>query len=630
MKRFGTLGWALAGLPLLMAFGPGERVAPSHWAVLVGISDYTHFEDVEGGDLPGAEHDARAMRNVLVSRWGFPDENVLVLLNGEATRAAIEEALVSWLPERVGEGDHVTVFFAGHGSQVWDMDGDEEDGLDETIAPADALPDSPDNDIVDEELGAWLRALPTRNVVYIHDNCNAGTGTRDVTPFSRARRLARDPGVMPRPDGPARRALSGQEDESGFDLDGGDVLELAAAQPFEAAVDAFFEGPEGAEPFHGGAFTTFLVRQLWRAPADATYEDVFVDVKDALKRNRFQQDPMISPDVPLRARPLFFVEGGAAGPGGITAVPVLEASAGTARLGAGQALGLSMGSVLETGGGARLVVEDVERDRATARVSGGAVVAGDRATLTGYRYPENTLRVGVAGVDSETAAALGRALSGSEGVVLVEGEDAYADLFVRRRGSEVRLVGLDGFTRRTFLAGDVDAPAMAAALKGEAAAQRLTRMDNLGQAFDVRVWMEGGGSSLGLGESIRIHVSSEREGYLTLVDLGTNDQVTVLFPNAFHRDNRIRAGRAVAFPTDAMGFEIIAQEPAGRGMVRAFVTPEPLDLPVDAEGFVSGDLPLASRVAEAVRRAAGSVSGSPGAIRLDTWGTASLVYDITP
>ena len=75
-----------------------------------------------------------------------------------------------------------------------------------------------------------------------------------------------------------------------------------------------------------------------------------------------------------------------------------------------------------------------------------------------------------------------------------------------------------------------------------------------------------------------------------------------------------------------MGFDIEAQEPAGRGMVRAFVTADPLELPIDPEGFVTGDVLLADRVAEAVRAAAGSVEG---ATRLDNWGTASLVYDIT-
>ena len=129
--------------------------------------------------------------------------------------------------------------------------------------------------------------------------------------------------------------------------------------------------------------------------------------------------------------------------------------------------------------------------------------------------------------------------------------------------------------------------------------------------------------------TIRIHASSERAGYLTVVDLGTDDKVTVLFPNAFHRDNRIQANAEFTFPTDAMDFEFQAQEPAGRGMVRAFLTPAPLDLPTDAQGFVTGDVPLADRIAAAVRTAAGTVAGTSDAIRLDSWGTASLVYDIT-
>ena len=59
MRRFAPVVAAMAAVPLL-AFGPAERIAPTHWAVIIGISDYIHYDDVTGGDLPGAEHDARA------------------------------------------------------------------------------------------------------------------------------------------------------------------------------------------------------------------------------------------------------------------------------------------------------------------------------------------------------------------------------------------------------------------------------------------------------------------------------------------------------------------------------------------------------------------------------------------
>ena len=52
----------------LMAFGPDDRTASTRWAFVVGISDYINFPDAEGGDLPGAEHDARSIRDMLLMK----------------------------------------------------------------------------------------------------------------------------------------------------------------------------------------------------------------------------------------------------------------------------------------------------------------------------------------------------------------------------------------------------------------------------------------------------------------------------------------------------------------------------------------------------------------------------------
>ncbi|MCA9298553.1 MAG: caspase family protein, partial [Phycisphaerales bacterium] len=292
MKRLLSV-FALAAVVPLLAFGPADRIEPTHWAFIVGISDYIKLQDVEGGDLPGAEHDARGIRDVLIMKGRIPESNIRMLLNQEATRAAIEEGITGWLATNARPGDNVVIFFAGHGSQMWDESGDEDDGLDETIAPADVDPTRTEFDISDDTFNTWLTHLPTENVVVILDNCNSGTGTRDVTPFSRGRLLARDLDAIEKPASVARRALPGQVDQTGFDAGGRRVLELAAAQPHQVAVDAFFPAAEGAESFHGGAFTTFLVRELWKASSDDTYEDVFENAYEALKRNRFQQDPYL-------------------------------------------------------------------------------------------------------------------------------------------------------------------------------------------------------------------------------------------------------------------------------------------------------------------------------------------------
>jgi hypothetical protein len=622
--RLGRIGTMAAVLPLL-AFGPQERVAPTHWALIVGISDYVNFTDEEGGDLPGAEHDARRIRDALVMARGFPEGNVRMLLNHEATKAAIEEGVTGWLADNARPGDNVVIFYAGHGSQMWDESGDEDDGLDETLAPADVRAESTEFDISDDEFNDWLGMLPTDNVLVVLDNCNSGTGTRDVTPFSRGRLLARDLSALERPAAAARRAVGDLPDETGFDASETRVLELAAAQPYQVAVDAYFPAVEGREAFHGGAFTTFLVQQLWKAPEEATYQEVFQDAYEALKRNRFQQDPYISEDVALKDRPLFFVEGATSGRGDL-ALPVVSASGATAELGAGLALGVTPGSIFETEAGARMVVSGVGQRSTRVDVIAGSVAGGDRARLVAHVYAASPLLVNVASVETRLAEALAAAVADAPSIRLVEQESAFAHLLVRRRGAELRVVGADGFARHEGIGTSPgDMAELAAILRKEAAAKSLGDMDNPAQGFGLNLRLLGGRTSFGLGEDIAFLIESDRDGYVTLIDLGTDGTVAMLIPNGDDPSLRIRAGQTLEYPGSEITFT--ALEPVGGGMVRAFLTAEPLDVTIPAgELYRAGGEDLAAELAEALKRAAGFEGG---AVRLDSWGTASVVYEIT-
>jgi hypothetical protein len=594
----------------------------------VGITDYIHFGDEMGGDLPAAERDALVIRDVLIERWGFPQENVRMLLNEEATKAAITEAMTEWLPSRAKAGDQITIFFAGHGSQMWDESGDEDDGLDETLAPADVQPETTEFDISDDQMREWLAALPTDNVVVALDNCNSGTGTRAVTPFARTRELGRDLNRIPNPGAVSTRSLPGTQDETGFDASDGRVLEISAAQPYQAAVEVLFPGEAGGEDFYGGAFTTFLVRELWRAPADLSYEEVFTRVRDALKRNRFEQDPYLSEEVSLKSATLFSVEGGITpGSGAYLRVLTSERTGGLVELAGGQPLGITAGSLFETGGGAQLLVESVTLDRTRARVVEGRVREGDQAQLVGYRFPQTTLQVGIGGMDTETSTGLTRALSGVPAIELVESTRDFSHLIIRRQADEVKVFGMDGAPRHTFPVGSQSIEALATALKMEAAAKQLADMENPAPDFSLRVWLADGRTTFGIGDAVTFHATADRDGYLTLVDLGTDGTITVLFPNPYDRDNRVRAGEEITFPSERMRSEIRTQPPAGRGIVRAFLTEVPLDLP-ESEDFVSGDNLLADLIAGAVQEAARELPRAPEAVGLGGWASASVVYEI--
>ncbi len=623
-RRFAYLGVMATMLPL-MAFGPHERTALTQWALIVGISDYINLGEGEGGDLPGAAPDARRVRDVLVIRHGFPEQNVRVLVNHDATKAAIEEGVTEWLVENVRPGDNVVIYYSGHGSQMWDEDGDEDDGLDETIAPADVIPTDTRNDISDDQFNDWLGMLPTENVIVFLDNCNSGTGTRDVTPFSSGRLLARDMDDIERPAGATRRALPGQsEDETGFDSRDTRVLELAAAQPFQVAVDAFFPAVDGREEFHGGAFTTFMVQQLWKAPAGVTYEEVFEGAYEALKRNRFQQDPYISADVSLKDSPLFFLDGEPAGRGEM-ALPVISASGSTAALGAGLALGVTPGSVFETESGARMVVTTVGQRATNLNVISGNVSEGEDARLVAHVYGSSPLLVNVASVESRLADALRTELASAPAIRLVEDENSFSHLIIRRRGDELRVIGSDGFARHEGIAVETAAmTGLAGTLRKEAAAKSLGDMENPAQPFGLKLELMDGKTSFGLGEEIQFNIESDRDGYLTLVDLGTDGTVAMLLPNADDPAMRVRAGQRLEYPGADLAFT--ALEPVGGGMVRAFVTAEPLDISIPAgDLYAVGGEAFAMEIAEALKKAAGA---DGEAVRLDSWGSASVVYEI--
>ena len=90
----------------------------------------------------------------------------------------------------------------------------------------------------------------------------------------------------------------------------------------------------------------------------------------------------------------------------------------------------------------------------------------------------------------------------------------------------------------------------------------------------VKVWANK--NSFKIGEPIRIGVRVNRDAYVTLVDLGTSGQVTVLYPNRFHQDNRVRAGQDVLIPPPDAGFALAVQGPKGFEQVRAIATEEPV------------------------------------------------------
>ncbi|MCG8460814.1 MAG: caspase family protein [Holophagales bacterium] len=150
--------------------GGGQRRA-----LLVGIDRYPRF----GPEVPlrGAVRDAVVLAELLIEGYGFAAEDVRLCLGARATRAALL-ARLDGLLARVRPGDSVLFFFSGHGSQMTDREGDEGDGLDETLVPVDSGRGRHENrDISDDEIHLWASKVlaVTPGLTLIFDCCHAAT-----------------------------------------------------------------------------------------------------------------------------------------------------------------------------------------------------------------------------------------------------------------------------------------------------------------------------------------------------------------------------------------------------------------------------------------------------------------------
>jgi caspase domain-containing protein/uncharacterized protein DUF4384 len=160
---------------LLVALASASAGYAGDRALIVGVEKY---RDPRVSDTPGCEADARAMERLIKSAYKFSE--VKLLINEEATASNIERWFRSWLIAGTQPGDRVFFFYAGHGSQIADDNGDERDGKDETLAPYDVSPESGANVIRDDLFDEMIGKLSGRRAVLVFDSCHSGTISRGV------------------------------------------------------------------------------------------------------------------------------------------------------------------------------------------------------------------------------------------------------------------------------------------------------------------------------------------------------------------------------------------------------------------------------------------------------------------
>jgi hypothetical protein len=191
----------------------------------VNIVDPRHYGGSWDGQLNACENDCADMQRI-AARQGFETHS---LKSAQATRAAVTNAIRGAAGELQG-GDFFLLTYSGHGGTIPDVDGDEEDQVDETWCLF-------DGQLLDDELNIlWSEFEAGVRLLVVSDSCHSGTMLRDLNFADLQRRLP-----DPRPEIKATvRLLSGcQEDELSWEGSGNGRFTEALKETY---ADGRFEG----------------------------------------------------------------------------------------------------------------------------------------------------------------------------------------------------------------------------------------------------------------------------------------------------------------------------------------------------------------------------------------------------
>ncbi len=285
----------------------GPAPARGRRALLIGIDRYANLP-APFNRLNGCVNDAKAMGLTLRDQFGFAPADIETLLDDQARR---DDILAGFdrLVDRTAPGDLVVVHYSGHGSQVPDLEGDETDGLDETIVPNDSgRVNKPNRDITDDEIYERLRKLSAKTdaITLIFDCCHSGTITRDA--FGELSRWVepdlRKPGESGRPEmSVSAEAIAELKRASGVEGGSRDVgptgfLPLDASYVLIAGCtdeERSFEyrvNDAGGDVRHG-ALTYFLLQEIAKATPGTTYRDVYEQASARVTATYSNQHPQI-------------------------------------------------------------------------------------------------------------------------------------------------------------------------------------------------------------------------------------------------------------------------------------------------------------------------------------------------
>ncbi len=140
------------------------------YAIVIGVEKYR--QKLPKADY--ADNDARIMAEYLTKVMGYPEENIVILINDRALKSDLEKYIGRWLPNNVEKDSSVFIYYSGHGAP------------NPKTGDAYLVPYDGDPSFIEEtgyplkRLYAKLDMLPVKEIIVVLDSCFSGAGGRSV------------------------------------------------------------------------------------------------------------------------------------------------------------------------------------------------------------------------------------------------------------------------------------------------------------------------------------------------------------------------------------------------------------------------------------------------------------------
>jgi hypothetical protein len=274
----------------IMAFLKGEKKGrhcdgPCKHSLHIGINNYPGTAH----DLRGCVNDANGWEELLRETFGFTTKK---LLDSKATYKNVVREMVK-IVEKAGPGSHIVITFSGHGTNVRDVSGDEQDRRDEALCLYDKL-------LIDDQLRDILGKLPKgANLTFVSDSCHSGTVTRSFL------------NTLYDEDAPKPRYLPPEDDQEAFDIAPKSVTKKIFT-PEKGMGEVLITGCNATQYSYdakiGGRFQGAMSANalaILKENQDLSYDEFYDLLRKKLPSRNYPQTPQLEGSVTNRRRKVF-------------------------------------------------------------------------------------------------------------------------------------------------------------------------------------------------------------------------------------------------------------------------------------------------------------------------------------